>query len=130
MQNAPHALQVHSTMRSGQRHAYLAKGTRGLGKVYLNALLVYLHKHLQKALQKTNVCATRELLAVVVSVQFAVLDRTRLRWVLPHVRCVLQEQPVVPLGRLILECVRRVMTTNGVTTVRQNVLIATSILSR
>ena len=130
MQNASRALQVHSTMRSGQRHAHLAKETRGQGKVYLNAFIVYIHKHLHKALQKTNVCATGELLAVVVSVQFAVLDRTRIRWVLPHVRCALREEPVNPSARLILEHVRYVITTNGVTTVRQNVLIATSILSR
>ena len=130
MQNAPHALQVHPTMRSGQHHAHLAKETRGLGLVYPNAFLVYIHKHLHKALQKTNVCATRELLVVVVSVQFAVLDRTRIRWVLPYVRCALRGQPVKSSGQLILETVRCVVTTDGVISVRQNVLIATTILSR
>ena len=121
MQNASRALQVHSTMRSGQRHAHRAKETRGQGKVYLNAFLVYIHKHLHKALQKPIVYATPALLAVVVNVLFVELGHTRIRWVLPHVPCALQEKPVDSSGQLILECVRRVMTTNGVMKVHQNV---------
>jgi hypothetical protein len=59
--------------------------------------------------QQTNACAIPDFMAVA-SVLLAVQVISRVRLVVHHVRCV--------------------VTTNGVISVRQNVLIATTILSR